>query len=117
VHSTRRPRFFTILNLIGLPVVAGLTQLTYHIVVQVPGAALRVDAATLKRLLPQLPELHRILTQRLAALQRDGAITGTRGAISIVSRHKLYHFACECYEIFQQFNRDLGLAVPGVTPS
>jgi CRP-like cAMP-binding protein len=166
-------------DLIGLPVLAGLAQLTYHIVVQVSGDAFRVDAGTLKRLLPQLPELHRILTQRLAirsmqmaqytacnrlhnvkqrlarwllatldrldshvvaithdflarmigtdrptvsvalaSLQRDGAITGTRGAISLADRQKLYRLACECYEIFQQFNRDLGLApVPGITTS
>lgn len=166
-------------DLIGLPLLAGLAQLTYHVVIQVPGDAFRLDASALKRILPKLPQLHRILIQRLAirsmqmaqntacnrlhnvkqrlarwllatldrldsqvvatthdflarmvgtdrptvsvalaALQRDGAITGTRGAISVTDRKKLCRLACECYEIFQLFNPDLGLpSVAGITSS
>jgi hypothetical protein len=46
----------------------------------------------------------------LASLQRDGAITGARGLISIANRQKLHHCSCECYEVFAQFNEELGLS-------
>jgi len=158
-------------DLLGLPVIAGLTRLTHHVLVQVPADAFRMDAATITALLPELPELRRILILRLAirsmqmaqntacnrlhrvqqrlarwllstydrvesrviatthdflarmvgtdrpsvsvalaSLQRDGAIIGTRGLISIANRQKLHHLACECYEVFAQFNEELGLS-------
>lgn len=158
-------------DLVGLPIVAGLDQLTHHVVVQVPGDAFQIEKAAIRRLLPASAELRRILVMRLAirsmqmaqntacnrlhnvkqrlarwllatrdrldtrvvttthdflartvgtdrpsvsvalaALERLGAITGSRGSISIDDRRKLYQQSCECYEIFEQFNEDLGLA-------
>ncbi|HEY6769693.1 MAG TPA: Crp/Fnr family transcriptional regulator [Candidatus Sulfotelmatobacter sp.] len=46
----------------------------------------------------------------LGALQRDGAISGSRGAISIVDRQRLREQACECYAILEPLNEELGLA-------
>lgn len=45
----------------------------------------------------------------LADLQREGGILGSRGSISLVSRQRLQKQACECYEVFRQFNFEMGL--------
>ncbi|HXM67991.1 MAG TPA: Crp/Fnr family transcriptional regulator [Candidatus Acidoferrum sp.] len=42
-------------------------------------------------------------------LQREHLIEYTRGAVKIVNRNKLEDSACECYEIIQQYNGELGL--------
>jgi CRP-like cAMP-binding protein len=158
-------------DLVGLPVVAGLSKLMHHVVVQVPGDGFRVSTAILKRIIKEAPELLRILLLRLAiramqmaqntacnrlhnvkprlarwllatqdriesnvivtthdflarmvgtdrpsvsvavaALQRDDAITSSRGSISIRDRQKLERHSCECYAILGQFNAELGLA-------
>ena len=52
-------------GMIGLPLVVGLQQFTYSILMQVPGDGFTVAAATMKRLLPSLPELRSLLMQRL----------------------------------------------------
>ena len=44
-----------------------------------------------------------------ALLQKRGIIEYVRGAVKIVSRRKLEKSACECYEVIQQFEDDLGL--------
>ena len=43
------------------------------------------------------------------ALQKKKIIEYSRGAVKIVNRKKLEHFACECYGIAQQYNGELGL--------
>jgi hypothetical protein len=43
------------------------------------------------------------------ALQRNGLIEYTRGAVKIVNRKKLEDSACECYEVIQRFDGELGL--------
>jgi CRP-like cAMP-binding protein len=50
-------------------------------------------------------------TVSLAAsvLQKNGIIEYVRGAVKIVNRRKLEKSACECYEVIQQFEHDLGL--------
>jgi hypothetical protein len=50
-------------------------------------------------------------TVSLAAgvLQKKKIIEYSRGAVKIVNRKKLEHFACECYGIAQQYNGELGL--------
>jgi CRP-like cAMP-binding protein len=45
----------------------------------------------------------------LAELQREGLIMGSRGVISVLDRHKLEDYSCECYQVFKQFNEELGL--------
>jgi CRP-like cAMP-binding protein len=44
-----------------------------------------------------------------AVLQKKGIIEYVRGAVKIVNRRKLQNSACECYEVIQQFEADLGL--------
>ena len=44
-----------------------------------------------------------------AQLQKKGIIEYVRGAVKIVNRRKLEESACECYEVIQQFEDDLGL--------
>ncbi len=44
-----------------------------------------------------------------AQLQKKGIIEYVRGAVKIVNRRKLEKSACECYEVIQQFEDDLGL--------
>jgi len=44
-----------------------------------------------------------------AILQRAGLIEYTRGTVMVVNRKGLEKAACECYQIIQQFNGDLGL--------
>src|ERR1700692_1324089 len=44
-----------------------------------------------------------------AVLQKKGIIEYVRGAVKIVNRRKLQNSACECYEVIQQFEDDLGL--------
>jgi CRP-like cAMP-binding protein len=50
-------------------------------------------------------------TVSLAAgvLQNKQIIEYTRGAVEILSRTKLEVCACECYEVIQQYNREIGL--------
>ena len=50
-------------------------------------------------------------TVSLAAsvLQKMGVIEYVRGAVKIVNRRKLEKSACECYDVIQQFEDDLGL--------
>jgi len=42
-------------------------------------------------------------------LQNKQIIEYTRGAVQILSRTKLEACACECYEVIQQYNREIGL--------
>ena len=42
-------------------------------------------------------------------LQNRQIIEYTRGAVQILSRTKLEACACECYEVIQQYNREIGL--------
>ncbi|GAC1690469.1 MAG: Crp/Fnr family transcriptional regulator [Candidatus Acidiferrum sp.] len=44
-----------------------------------------------------------------AALQKKGIIEYVRGAVKIMNRRKLEKSACECYDVIQQFEDDLGL--------
>src|SRR6476620_8610342 len=44
-----------------------------------------------------------------AVLQKKGIIDYMRGAVKIVNRRKLEKSACECYDVIQQFEDDLGL--------
>lgn len=53
-------------EMIGLPLSGGLDDHTYNIVMQLPGEGFRIPAESIKRLLPQLPELQRQLLRRLA---------------------------------------------------
>src|SRR6202045_4974879 len=50
-------------------------------------------------------------TVSLAAsvMQKKGIIEYLRGAVKIVNRRKLEKSACECYDVIQQFEDDLGL--------
>jgi CRP-like cAMP-binding protein len=50
-------------------------------------------------------------TVSLAALlmQKNGIIDYVRGAVKIVDRRKLEKSACECYDVIQHFEDDLGL--------
>jgi CRP-like cAMP-binding protein len=50
-------------------------------------------------------------TVSLAAivLQKKGIIEYARGAVKIVNRRKLEKSACECHDVIQQFEHDLGL--------
>ena len=53
-------------DMIGLPLVGGLTKLTYSVVVQARCTGFRVSADAIKGLLPSMPELNRMLIHRLA---------------------------------------------------
>ena len=44
-----------------------------------------------------------------AVLQKKGIIEYVRGAVKVVNRRKLQNSACECYDVIQQFEDDLGL--------
>jgi CRP-like cAMP-binding protein len=44
-----------------------------------------------------------------SVLQKMGIIEYARGAVKIVNRRKLENSACECYDVIQQFEDDLGL--------
>jgi CRP-like cAMP-binding protein len=50
-------------------------------------------------------------TESLAAavLQKKGIIDYVRGAVKIVNRRKLEKSSCECYDVIQQFEDNLGL--------
>lgn len=157
-------------DMIGLPLAAGLTELTYSVVVQAPSDGFRVAADTMKRLLPSMPELSRMLLRRLAIrsveaaqnaacnrlhpisqrlarwllltqdrinsdlintthdflakmvgtdratvtvtleeLENRDIVRRSRGSITILDRAQLEQRACECYQIFSQFNVELGL--------
>jgi hypothetical protein len=49
------------------------------------------------------------ITVAACNLQSKQLIEYSRGAVKIVNRKKLENFACECYGVVQQFNRELGL--------
>lgn len=53
-------------DMIGLPLAAGLDEFTFSVVVRVPGDGFRVEGDAMKQLLPELPELRRLLLRRLA---------------------------------------------------
>jgi len=53
-------------DMIGLPLAAGLDEFTYTVIMQVPGNGFRMQADILKRLLPDLSELRRLLLRQLA---------------------------------------------------
>jgi CRP-like cAMP-binding protein len=44
-----------------------------------------------------------------AVLQKKGIIEYVRGAVKIVNRRKLEKSSCECYNVIQQFENELGL--------
>jgi CRP-like cAMP-binding protein len=44
-----------------------------------------------------------------AVLQKKGIIEYVRGAVKVVNRRKLKNTACECYDVIQQFENELGL--------
>jgi hypothetical protein len=44
-----------------------------------------------------------------AVLQKKAIIDYVRGAVKIVNRRRLEKSACECYDVIQQFEDDLGL--------
>jgi CRP-like cAMP-binding protein len=44
-----------------------------------------------------------------SAMQANGIIEYVRGAVRIVNRRKLEKSACECYDVIQQFEDDIGL--------
>src|ERR1700680_3389289 len=44
-----------------------------------------------------------------AVMQKKGIIEYVRGAVRVVNRRKLEKSACECYDVIQQFEDDLGL--------
>ena len=44
-----------------------------------------------------------------AVLQKKGIIDYVRGAVKIVNRRKLEKSSCECYDVIQQFEDELGL--------
>ena len=52
-------------DMIGLPFAVGVDEFSYSSVMQVPGDGFKVPAATMKRLLPTLPELRRLLLRHL----------------------------------------------------
>jgi CRP-like cAMP-binding protein len=67
-----------------------------------------------------LPLTHEFLAQMLGtgrpsvtiaagALESAGMIENMRGTVKILNRKSLEAAACECYEVIQQFNRELGL--------
>jgi CRP-like cAMP-binding protein len=53
-------------DMIGLPLAAGLDEFTFSVVMRVPGDGFRVQGDTMKQLLPEVPELRRLLLRRLA---------------------------------------------------
>jgi len=60
-------------DMIGLPLVGGLTQLTYSVVAQSRCTAFRVPAGRIKALMPSMPEFHQMLVRRLAIRTVDVA--------------------------------------------
>jgi len=52
--------------MIGSSLVGGLEEVTYSVVMQVPGNGFRVSAEGFRKLLPTLPVLNQLLTRRLA---------------------------------------------------
>jgi CRP-like cAMP-binding protein len=53
-------------DMIGLPLAGGLDEFTYSVIVQVPGDGFRVPSSVVKQVLPDMPELSRLLLRRLA---------------------------------------------------
>jgi CRP-like cAMP-binding protein len=52
-------------DMIGLPLVAGLSSYSHSVIVQVPGEGFVVEGSVLQRLLQALPELKGVLVRRL----------------------------------------------------
>jgi CRP-like cAMP-binding protein len=52
-------------DMIGLPFVVGVDEFSYSVVMQVPGDGFRVPVASMRRLLPTLPELRSLLLRHL----------------------------------------------------
>jgi hypothetical protein len=44
-----------------------------------------------------------------AILEEAGLIENNRGRVRIINRKSLEGAACECYDVIQQFNGELGL--------
>lgn len=53
-------------DMIGLPVMRGLEELTYSVVIQAPGDGFRVFVSVIKQLLPRMPNFGSMLFRRLA---------------------------------------------------
>jgi len=49
------------------------------------------------------------VTLAARGLEKEQTIKNTRGIVVIVNRKKLENCACECYQIIQQYNGQLGL--------
>ncbi|HKU26132.1 MAG TPA: Crp/Fnr family transcriptional regulator [Candidatus Sulfotelmatobacter sp.] len=60
-------------DMVGLPLAGGLTEFTYSVIIQAPSDGFRVPADTMKRLLPSMPELSRMLLRRLAIRSVEAA--------------------------------------------
>jgi len=73
----------------------------------------RVDSATLAIthdfLATMLGTDRPTVTLAAGILQNKQIIEYTRGALQILSRTKLEECACECYEVIQQYNHEIGL--------
>lgn len=73
----------------------------------------RVDSGTLRIthdfLATMLGTDRSSVTLAAGVLQKKKAIEYTRGAVKIVNRKKLEDFACECYEVIQHYDSELGL--------
>lgn len=53
-------------DMVGLQLVAGMDEFAHSVVVQVPGDGFRVEAGVLRKLLPSMPQLSRMLLRRRA---------------------------------------------------
>jgi len=73
----------------------------------------RVDSATLNIthdfLATMLGTDRPSVTLAAGVLQDKQIIECTRGAVQILSRTKLEECACECYEVIEQYNQEIGL--------
>ena len=49
------------------------------------------------------------VSEAASVLQKKKLIEYTRGAVKIVNRKKLERSACECYEVIQHYDDELGL--------
>ena len=52
-------------DMIGLPLIAGLSSYSHSVIMQVPGEGFMIEGGALQGLLPSLPELSNILVRRL----------------------------------------------------
>jgi CRP-like cAMP-binding protein len=73
----------------------------------------RVDSATLaithEFLAKMLGTDRPTVSLAAGILQNNQIIEYTRGSVQILSRTKLEECVCECYEVIQQYNREIGL--------